>query len=105
MEEEFRYYYECSEGGRWNISKLWYNVKERLLLEIDLDECFTLYIRQRKDIPMDYDDWDYKCRMQYWVLYLTDWQKIYDKFYGRTEDEFKEWIESCQRRIKVLNSN
>lgn len=103
MEEEFRYYYECSEGERWGISKLWYNARERILLEIDLDEWFTPYIRQWKDIPIEYDDWQYKCKMEYWDLYLTNWEKIYDKFYWRTVDEFRDWLESCKRRVKVLD--
>jgi hypothetical protein len=51
---------------------------------------------------MDYDDWDYKCKLEYWTLYLTDWTKIYDRWTWRGEDELKEWIEQCQRRERVL---
>lgn len=95
-------YLEANEMDRVPLDDLWYAVKEKILIELEVDEGFGYFIRQWKDIPIEYDDWDYKCKMEYWDLYLSDWKKIYDKWYGWWEDELKEWIEQCKRRINVL---
>lgn len=101
-EDFFRCFYEAEESELFNVSDLFYLVKNNRLVEFSISENDKLFIRQWKGFKMDYDDWDYKCKLEYWTLYLTDWTKIYDRWYGWWEDELKEWIEQCQRRERVL---
>ena len=54
--EKFKVFYENEEGELKDIEELYYLVKNNLLLELELDEYYTYYIRQWKDIPIDYND-------------------------------------------------
>lgn len=101
--ETFGCFYEAEESEVFDLWELFYLVKEKKLIELSVSDRQCLYIRQWKDLPMDYDDWNYNCHMEYWDLYLTDMgHTIYDKWYWRWEDELEEWIESCRRREEVL---
>lgn len=105
MEENrniFRCWYEPEESELFDLEELFYLIKNKKLLEVAVSDRDYLFIRQWKDIDMEYNTEDYNWKMKYWTVYLTDWTNIYDIWHWRGEDEFKEWIESCRRREEVL---
>ena len=78
MENTYTAYYEAQESDSYTVQELFYDAKEYNLIEIDLKNT-NLYIRQRKDIPINYQAKDGRdFNMDYGVLYLTDGTNIYD---------------------------
>lgn len=91
-------YTEYAEPELLNISELFYEVKEKRLIEISLDNW--LAIRQWKDVPFSWtaDDWAV-FDMDYWMLYCTHWKDIISVWRGWWETELKEYIKQCKDYI------
>ena len=49
-------YLEVNEMDRLSLDNIWYAIKEKTLIELEIDEGFGYFIRQWKDIPIEYDD-------------------------------------------------
>lgn len=89
----YKTYYQNSESELFNLSELFYLVKEYNLIEIVLEN--NLYIRQWKDLDAKIElDWEL-VDMKYWTLYLTDGDKLLKVWNWRWEDELKEFIDEC----------
>lgn len=94
MKKTYNCWTENEEGDCLDFGTIFYMVKNRLLIELDLENWYV--IRQRKDIPMTYETYDETFEMDYWKLYLTDWTNIYKVWNWRGEDWLAEWLEECK---------
>lgn len=98
MTKTYRAYYEANKSDKYTCEELFYDVKNNNIIEIDLDENKTsLYIRQRKDIPITYDAKDGRVfDMEHWTLYLTDGTNIYDIWNWWGVDELQKRLDKCE---------
>ena len=91
-------YLECSEWEKLDLSQLFYEVKNRRLIEIALGNWLT--VRQWKDIPITYETEDKEVfHMEYWMLYCTHWQDIISVWEWWWEAGLKEWLDICEEYL------
>ena len=94
--------YSCRlEQEGWenlDLSTVFYMVKNKLLIELDLENWYV--IRQWKDLDLTYEDKDnWKFDMKYWMLYCTRGNNIESVWNWRGEEDLKSWIETCENYI------
>lgn len=91
-------YLECDAWEQLDIAQLFYEIKEFRLIEVVLDNWYS--IKQRKDIPMTYDTEWASYDMKPGVVYCTSWNNVLESvrtWWG--ENELKERIETCENYI------
>lgn len=94
--------YDCfleqEEWEKLDISELFYMIREYRLIEVVLDNWYS--IKQWKDVPMTYDSEGASYDMKPGVVYCTSWNNVLESvrtWWG--EDELKSWIETCENYI------
>ena len=106
--EKFNVFYESATNEVMTVEEIYYLQKDYRLNEFAISENDYYYIRQWKDIPMEYITEDYDYYLQSWTCYLTDWTNLISVWHWYTEDDFEEWVEECREiesnTLKVFNS-
>lgn len=98
MKKTYNCWTENEEGDCLDFGTIFYMVKNRLLIELDLENWYV--IRQRKDLDLTYEDEEnWKFDMKYWTLYCTRGNNIESIWDWRGEDDLKTWIKTCENYI------